>query len=305
MVGLIILLLFGLLLVIAILVAICTWSARRPQRHAMGWALANNAPLSPASLDIPFEEWTLDRPGNVNLAVWDVPGNDPNAPCLVMLHGWSRSRHTWLVRLDWWRDRASRILMPDLRGHGDSTPNGSTLGDADTEDIAELIRRIDAPNIVIVGRSMGSVVAIGAASRPEVAAGNRVHGVIAVAPYERLANTIRARLRLQGLPTTPVIELTMMALRLFGFHDRSTAARSAKLTMPLLVIQGGRDPVSNVDDATRICSAAPNGELIVVEEAAHGNHWDLEGPRLDAAVERFLAEAAGVPRLAAQLTPPA
>ncbi|MCH2160502.1 MAG: alpha/beta hydrolase [Phycisphaerales bacterium] len=290
MLGLLILLFCGYALVIVILVTLCTWNARRPRRHAMGWALANDAPLSPASLDIPFEEWTLDRPDNVRLTVWDVPGLDPTAPCLILLHGWSRSRLTWLVRLGWWRDRASRIIIPDFRGHGDSTPDGSTLGDADAQDIAELITRSDATRIVLVGRSMGSVVAIKAAGEHTAVAQGTIQGVIAVAPYERLADTIRARLWLHGLPTTPVVQLTMLMLRVLGFRDRSTTAASRNLDVPLLVIQGGRDPVSNLKSAREICEASPAGELIVVDDAAHGDHWDLEGPRLDEAVERFLAQ---------------
>ena len=293
MLGLITLLLIGLLVIFATLAMLCAFSAKRPPRHATGWALAHDAPISPASHNIEFEEWILDRPGGVRLPVWDVPGTNPDAPCLVMLHGWSRSKLTWLVRLDWWRARASRLVIPDLRGHGEATPNGSTLGDDDVDDVLALLERIDATNVVLLGRSMGSVVAIKAAAQSKE---HTVAGVIAVAPYEKLADTIRARLKLQSLPATPIVELTMSLLRAFGIRDTSTIAAAATLRMPLLIVQGGKDPVSSPESARAIAEAHEKTRLVMVDQAGHGDHWDLEGDRLDDEVERFLADVSSNPK---------
>ena len=306
MIGLLALLLGAYVIVILVLAMVCAKYAWNPPRCAAGWALAHGEPSTPMERNIQFQEWTLDRPDGARLCVWDVPGHDPNAPCLVLLHGWSRSKLTWLVRLEWWQARSSRILIPDLRGHGDSTPDGSTMGDIDADDIEVLVERCDESCVVLVGRSLGSVIAIHAAQRMARTLPGVVKGVIAVAPYQALSKTIRARLDQRRLPTFLVIPLTMAILRMRGVGSQPTTVAAAGISAPLLVIHGAKDPISAIEDA-RLIVAAANGELVEVREAGHGNHWDLEGERLDKIVESFLkksiVDAGSGPKH--QISPPA
>ena len=288
MIGLILLLIIAATILLIGLSAVCAHTARMPPRRAAGWALAHSEPVSPEDKGIPYSEWTLDRPNGAQICIWDVPGKNPDAPVMVMLHGWSRSKLTWLVRLDWWQARSSRLLIPDLRGHGDSTPDGSTLGQQDAEDIAAILERADVKEVVLVGRSLGSVVAIFAGALLQSADPKSVLGVIAVSPYERLAHTIRARLKQRSLPTVPIVRLGMLFLKMRGLDDPSTRKAAEKLSCPVLVIQGDADPISNPADAERISNAVHDSTLIMVEGAGHGDHWDLEKERLDEAVESFL-----------------
>ena len=288
MIGLLLLLIIAAAILLIGLSGVCAHTARMPPRRAAGWALAHSEPVSPEDKDIPYTEWTLERPDGARVCIWDVPGKDPDAPPMVMLHGWSRSKLTWLVRLDWWQARSSRLLIPDLRGHGDSTPDGSTLGQQDAEDIVAILERAEIKEVVLVGRSLGSVVAIFSAALLQKIDPQSVLGVIAVSPYERLAHTIRARLKQRSLPTVPIVFLGMLFLKIRGMNDPSTRNAAKKLSCPLLVIQGDSDPISNPADAERITNAAEHGELVMVEGAGHGDHWDLEKERLDNAVESFL-----------------
>lgn len=288
MIGLLLLLLGALVLVLVVLAAVCASAAWNPPRRATGWALAHGEPSVPSEKDIPYEEWTLDRPDGAQLCVWDVPGENPDLPCLVLLHGWSRSKLTWLIRLHWWRARSSRLLILDLRGHGDSTPDGATMGEVDAADVEALVERAQATNVVLVGRSLGSVIAIHAAARCAESLPGVVQGVLAIAPYEHLSKTIHARLIQRSLPAQPVVPLAMALLRLRGVRSEPTTRAAARLQAELLVIQGSKDPISSTDDARRIAAAAPHGRLIEVAEAHHGDHWDIEGKRLDDEVESFL-----------------
>ena len=241
MIGLILLLIIAAAILLIGLSGVCAHTARMPPRRAAGWALAHSEPVSPEDKGIPYTEWVLERPDGAQICVWDVPGEDPDAPVMVMLHGWSRSKLTWLIRMDWWRARSSRLLIPDLRGHGDSTPDGSTLGQQDAEDIAAILKRAEVKEVVLVGRSLGSVVAIFTAALLQKADPKSVLGVVAVSPYERLAHTIRARLKQRSLPTVPIVFLGMLFLRLRGLADPSTRNAASSLSCPLLVIQGDLD----------------------------------------------------------------
>lgn len=294
--GLILLLAASAGIVVAILAAATVVESLRPRRRATGWAIGVGWPADPDAVGVPFEEWTLERPGGVRLPVWDVEGSDPAAPVLVLVHGFGRSRLTWLPHLEEWRSRSSRVVMIDLRGHGEATPDGAGLGDADVADVDALVEAVeggcssDRRPIVVVGRSLGATVGILAAAET-----SRIDGVIAVAPYETLAVPMRGRIRLRGLPDVPALAIALLVLRLLGRRPRSTVAAARRLSIPLLVVQGGRDQISPPADARAIAEAAADGRLELVDAAGHGDHWDIDPDRLNAAVEELLADVARTP----------
>ncbi|MDA0296640.1 MAG: alpha/beta hydrolase [Planctomycetota bacterium] len=276
--------------IVVILMVLATMrEATRPMRRTMGWALGRGMPTDPGDVDAPFESWEIDRPGGVRLPVWDVPGHFDDGPILVMIHGWGRSRLTWLPHLEDWRRRGSRVVMVDLRGHGDAEPDGAGLGDTDVEDLVTLLDRLDAPEekaIIVIGRSLGATVAILAAAQTD-----RIDGVVAVAPYETLRVPLRQRLRLRGLPSSYVSWLAIQGLRIIRRHPRSTRAAAARTQIPILVVLGDADPISPPGDAIAIAEAAPEGRREIVAGAGHGNHWDLARERLDAAVDQLILDA--------------
>ena len=278
------------LVVLGAMVSATVRESLRPARRATGWALGVDWPLDPEAVGCPFESWELDRPGGIRLPVWDVKGHRAEGPVLILIHGFGRSRLTWLPHLAEWRGRASRVLMVDLRGHGDAVPDGSGLGDTDVPDVIELVRRVseaEGPRrpIVLIGRSLGASVGILAAGESEL-----VDGVIAVAPYETLAVPLSNRIRLRGLPTLLVVPISILVLSVLGRRPRSTTAAASRMTVPLLVVQGDCDQISPSEGARGIADAASRSRFELVAGAGHGDHWDREPERLDAAVDEFLLE---------------
>ncbi len=294
--GLVVLFSTAMMVIVLALVFAAVRESLRPPRRATGWALGAGWPADPAAVDTEFEEWTLDRPAGVGLPVWDVVGHDPAAPVLVLLHGFGRSRLTWLPYLDEWRRRASRVVMIDLRGHGEATPDGAGLGDADVEDIVALVDAlaVEADRaLVILGRSLGATVGILAAAECP-----RIDGVVAIAPYERLEVPLANRIRLRGLPAWPAVPMTLWVLAALGRRPRSTSRAASRLKIPVLVVQGTADPISPEPGARAIADACPTCRYERVEGAGHGDHWDLEPERLDRAVEDLIREAADRRRVA-------
>ena len=233
MIGLLLLLVTAWIVLVLFLAAFCASAAYTPPRRATGWALAHGEPSTPLERDIPFEEWTNARPDGAQLCVWDVAGHDPNGPAVVLLHGWSRSKMTWLDRLDWWQARTRRILVPDLRGHGDSTPDGATMGQVDARDIEALVAESGERNVVLVGRSLGSVIAIHAAANLAESMPSTVKGVIAVAPYEEFSRTLKARLAQRQLPAMPIVPLAMAILKMRGVRAPRTSLSAGRINAPL------------------------------------------------------------------------
>ena len=80
-------------------------------------------------------------------------------PPLVLLHGWCCDSHDWSWSIPAWEGR-HRVIAADLRGHGRSAapPDGYTP-QALADDVAGLVRAEAGEPVVLVGHSLGTVVA--------------------------------------------------------------------------------------------------------------------------------------------------
>src|SRR5258706_2650216 len=90
----------------------------------------------------------------------------PDAPPLVLLHGWRDHAHSW----DWAAARLQRdyrVIAPDLRGHGDSewSADGDYANVSLVYDLAELIESLRLAPLRIVGASLGGNCCIRYAAR--------------------------------------------------------------------------------------------------------------------------------------------
>jgi pimeloyl-ACP methyl ester carboxylesterase len=99
----------------------------------------------------------------------EVSGPD-DAPPVVFLHGVSGISLTW-----GWLPReitaGRRIVLVDLRGHGESDRPGSYLLEDYAEDVAEILRTVARTPAVLVGHSLGGSVAWAVSQRhPELVA---------------------------------------------------------------------------------------------------------------------------------------
>ena len=106
------------------------------------------------------------------------PAGDRASETLLLVHGGACDSHDWSAQIGAFSAR-HRVIAPDLRGHGRST--GMTGGMRPREfaaDLAELLDGIDAGPVVVVGHSMGAVVAsVLAVEHPSL-----VRAVVAVDP---------------------------------------------------------------------------------------------------------------------------
>lgn len=102
--------------------------------------------------------------------VWvERPAARQGAPTLVMVHGYTGSKENW-YRLSAHLGRRYRLVAPDLPGWGGSQRDaGADYGfSAQAANVADFIRHIGAP-VVLVGHSMGGgIAALVAARFPEL-----------------------------------------------------------------------------------------------------------------------------------------
>ncbi len=96
---------------------------------------------------------------------WNASAASP-APTILMLHGGGQNRFSWKNTGQLLADRGLHVLALDARGHGDSdrAPKGQYSIQALARDVAEVLKQIGGP-VVIIGASMGGMTGIIAAHR--------------------------------------------------------------------------------------------------------------------------------------------
>ncbi len=256
-------------LVYASSVAAIVREALRPERKTIGWALGRGLPIEPDVFGLPARE-TEHSFNGAHCPVFDIGEPDPSAPTAVVLHGFSRSRYDALARLKPILPHARRFLLPDLPGHGDALGRGTRLGSDEELFVESLLTTMTTGPLILIGHSLGAIVAIRAATLPTLAP--RVRGVVALAPYERLATPLGARLDLRAMPRSALLLPVLSILQASGIHDRSTLEAAAQLTCPLAVIAGEFDPVTPLAEARAIAAIARTTRFSIV---AHGRHDDF------------------------------
>lgn len=300
--GLIVLLLTALALLVLLTVGLIVAIILDPPRRAAGYAVARGLPVDPADLNLPFEEWTLDLPDGAHLPVWDVRTPEAtvansDAPTVVMIHEWGASRIDSLSQARQWLAVTPRIVMYDLRGHGEATPRrgpGRTrMGRNEHRDLLDLLDRLagSAPrsaSFVLVGASMGATIALQAAAEltvptntddpepapatPDASTPMRIERIIAVSPSPDPADVIARRLRARALPGRPLAALVTAALTLLGRRPLGGPAlrdTARQVRCPVTIVHGADDPLVPIEGVRRLCDALPDGELIEVSGAAH------------------------------------
>jgi pimeloyl-ACP methyl ester carboxylesterase len=123
-------------------------------------------------------------------------------PAVVLANGWSCSDAYWINLVPDLVERGHRVILPDIRGHGESglprSPGFKARNITDEDmsvdrmalDLVELCRHEDANEVVLVGHSMGVQTILEVYRQaPELVA-----GIVAMAgPYENPLNTFFGR----------------------------------------------------------------------------------------------------------------
>lgn len=137
-------------------------------------------PMAPLRNGLALQGWWIDLSERQVVVgdhrwVYDTrDADDPAAPTVVLVHGFTGGKENWYPLATRLRDRY-RLVIPDLPGWGESQRiAGADYGfKAQAARLAEFLRAIrrDGSPIVLVGHSMGGgIVAITAAGRPDLVA---------------------------------------------------------------------------------------------------------------------------------------
>ncbi len=277
--GLLTLFLFAFALIVAGGTLALIHLMERPARHSYAAALARHEPTDPREMGYIGEERMFTFDDGATSPGWIVKGEREDGPTIIISHGLADSRFGALKRLPMVLPLASRVVLYDLRGHGDSTAKKTTLTAKEPDDLERIMNEIDDGSpFVLMGHSMGAGVSMIVAAREskrEDGGPSRVTAVICEGGYRWPMETIIGYLRMHRWPAQPFVWLAAMHL---GFwlgitnhsFDRVRIAR--QIDCPLLMINGDADLVSPLTSAREVVEAAPQGKFVII---ANGGHGDL------------------------------
>ena len=241
-------------------------------------------------------------PDGVRL-VWHEIG-EAEAGTLVLLHGlfsdadtnWIRFGHAAAIA-----ERGFRVIMPDLRGHGESErPHEARAYPPDilADDAAALIAHLELQEYDLGGYSLGGrtsvrMVVLGAQPRRLVVAGMGLQGLLATGPRAEHFKAILRGLGMHArgspewmaeafLKTTGGDPAALLPL-LDSFVDTSEEALRA-IARPTLVVSGAED--NDNGSAEALARLLPQGIYVEIP----GNHMSaVTKPDLGVAIADFLA----------------
>ncbi len=281
--GLLLLLLVGLVGAIGALTVWTVWRLRNPPRRTTLGATLRGRPGDPGEMPSAraFRSWTIEWDG-WTLPVWEIEGDAPRGPVMILTPGWGDSRIGALTRLDALAPVCSRVIAWDPPGLGESSKGRWLMGVREHGALLKLIERATAggERVALYGWSAGAGTSIAAAKEAKGAARERIAAVIAEAPY-RLAWTPAFNvLRSVAMPyrVNGPLAFAWMGWRL-GVGSRwrgfDRAERARGVSCPLLVLHGDGDDVCPVEDGREIARAA-GGRIEAIAGAGHNDLWTDE-----------------------------
>jgi len=220
------------------------------------------------------------------LSAWSTPSKAKRSKTAVILVHDAGGDRGDLERLAAALKAEHDVLTLDLRGHGASADAPTTLGPAEAEDVRAAIEAVAEQGdtrIALVG------VGLGASSVLAAAGGDaRVDGIVAVAPWPRVADAISAQLKEDGVALAwPADWATLIAMLFRTGRDVTSADvmdTVSRTTSPILVVAGADDPL------------LPPATLRTLENLAPDlTTWTVEGDRDDATA--VVTEDGGISRI--------
>ncbi len=202
---------------------------------------------------------------------------------LVLLHGWGQNIEMMMPIARHFQDNY-RIIIIDLPGFGRSDIPSKVLSIQDYADIIkELLDKINAKNIILIGHSFGGQIAISYSLKYKVE-----KLVLLASPYRvhKSKKTFKTRL-FKIIKKTPILKNHLEYFKKrFGSTDyknakgvmRDILVKKVNLDMsldiknidvPTLIVWGDKDTAVPVDDAKYLKDNILNSELIIYEGATH------------------------------------
>jgi uncharacterized protein len=244
---------------------------------------------------IPYDTLSFfTQADQLKISGWLLP-NDSTRDAVILFHGHGSSKGSLNGQAGYFHQLGYSVLAIDFRAHGESDGTTCTVGFQESEEVKlafDFMKKRGFENIVLYGSSMGAAAVIKAQHDFDLPA----HKLILEMPFGSLPEAVEGRMRILGLPATPLAQLlTFWGGLLQGYwaFDFSPCEFASSITCPVLLQWGDQDPRVTREETNCIYeSIGGNGnggdtkKLVVYEGAGHQNlqkfhpekwEWEVRG----------------------------
>lgn len=210
---------------------------------------------------------------NLKLVAYQFRNNSHN--WVILLHGYKGKKEEMLHLAEWYYNNGYNVLVPDLRGHGESACKYIGMGYMDRIDmlnfISYIINRDKDAKIVLHGHSMGAAAALFTTGMNPT----NVVACIADCSYTSILGIFKRQMRcLFGLPSFPILNMANFSFMLkkdsYNLRKASVVKFVKNSKIPTLFINGSKDnmiPLEEID--TLYNTLESDKEKIVFEGVGH------------------------------------
>ena len=202
--------------------------------------------------------------------------NPENHKWALIIHGYTSNRNAMWDYGYMFSEEGYNILLPDMRGHGESEGNYIGMGWLDRKDVVKWIDLIcqqdPEAEIILHGVSMGGGTVM-MTSGEELPA--NVKAIVEDCGYTSVWDIFSDEMKaLFNLPDFPLLHTASVIAKIragYTFQEASAREQVAKTQVPMLFIHGSADNFVHTEFVYELYDICPTEkDIMVVDEAGHG-----------------------------------
>ena len=248
---------------------------------------------SEESPEFPYQTVHLLTKDGLSLEAWYIQV-DSSKGTVILFHGLGGNKSDVLKQAYEFRHLGFNVMLVDLRAHGRSNGNTTTMGYRESEDVKlayEYILKKGERNIILYGISLGSVVIAKAFYDYNMAPSR----IILEIPFSNIQKLIGVRGKMIGFPEKPFggfITFWASLERGFNGFRQDTYKYVQKINCPVLMQCGATDIFASPAERDFIFQNIPSAEkkLVIYENAVHQPLLDADPLKWRQEVSEFVSK---------------
>jgi alpha-beta hydrolase superfamily lysophospholipase len=241
----------------------------------------------------PYDTVNFVVRGNIPIESWYSKTDSVAKGTVILVHGVMINKGIVLTEAEQFRLMGYNVMLLDLRGHGHSGGNSTTMGVKETEEVKKAYDYIQSKgekNIFLWGMSMGAVTVAKFIYDYNLP----VSGIILEMPFASLSAYLRAKARSLNFPEQPFAFLVTFWMGLengYNGFNHSTTRYAKKINCPVLLQWGTLDEFVLKSEITSIYDAigSMHKSFVVYENARHESLLKNDPEKWNKSVGSFLS----------------